>query len=718
MAKKVEIEFDIKGDEKVKGLGQEIRELTKQLRQTPEGTKEWSQIYNKIDDLKDKMAASKIASKDFLDTLEDAGGPLGTLGAGLNKVKVATQSWGAALKATGIGLIVSLIGGLVAAFSQTEGSMKKLQPLLIGMEKIFGGLVEMAQPFLDFMLDLGMKALPYVTAAFKNVYSAVGAVFSSLGKLGSAIAKLIKGDFVGAWDDAKASVTEFGKNFETNQKNFEAGAAKMTKTEKKNLEDQNAARQKALEEKLKQMDANDKLDDARMEKMKQEALAAAKTEQEKLDIEKKFAEESYKAKHKDIEDKQALYKKDSVEYKNLQAEKLKLEGDYIKQTSDFAKQQKELNDKKNKELMDDEIAALDLKKANGELKEFEYQEALYNIKKKYLTDKKEIDANEIAYATAKLAEKKKLTEEERQLVFQALQNQIDAIDRKNARFNNDFAADQERLAQKRADTEKQRDLELQAAEKDTTKQLEIRQKYADKLYNIDVDITNNKKAQHEAQIELENMYVDTIAQFGNMLTQIAGKNKKLAIAGILITQAAGVAKTIINTQEAASKIASTSTLGFLDPRAILTYVQGGISVITSIAAAKKGIDQINGGGEGSGASGGAPAGNSTAALGKEYGAGGMINGPLHAAGGVMVNAEGGEAIMTRGAVTQFAPLLSLMNQAGGGVSFSSGVAGQAGNDLPKPAGTIDQPIIKTYVVSSELTSQAEKQAKLKDLSTL
>ena len=52
-------------------------------------------------------------------------------------------------------------------------------------------------------------------------------------------------------------------------------------------------------------------------------------------------------------------------------DKEKLDSDYIAKTIDFTKQQKEIRDKANKELMDSEIAALDLKKANGEIKEFE-----------------------------------------------------------------------------------------------------------------------------------------------------------------------------------------------------------------------------------------------------------------------------------------------------------------------------------------------------------
>ena len=106
--------------------------------------------------------------------------------------------------------------------------------------------------------------------------------------------------------------------------------------------------------------------------------------------------------------------------------------------------------------------------------------------------------------------------------------------------------------------------------------------------------------------------------------------------------------------------------------------------------------------------------------GKNYGDGGMIDGPRHAQGGTLINAEGGEAVMTRGAVTMFQPLLSAMNQMGGGVAFSKGAAGQAGYDNPKVVNpSMTQPqIIKTYVVSNELTSEAQKQAKLKNLSTL
>jgi hypothetical protein len=98
----------------------------------------------------------------------------------------------------------------------------------------------------------------------------------------------------------------------------------------------------------------------------------------------------------------------------------------------------------------------------------------------------------------------------------------------------------------------------------------------------------------------------------------------------------------------------------------------------------------------------------------------MIGGKRHAEGGTLIEAEKGEAIMTRGAVTMFAPLLSAMNQMGGGTSFAPSLmttSFDAPNTL-KPSQEQAPMIVKTYVVSSELTSEQNKQARLKDLSTL
>ena len=269
MAEKKTIELEVKSN--VGESISDLKALKRQLKDTAAGSEEFKKIYNQIDDLEDKIKSSKKASLDWIDTLESADGPLGMVGASLNKAKVATQSFGGALKATGIGLFVSLIGGLVAAFQDNENAMKKLQPLLDGVGKLFNGVFRAVEPLFNTLVDLAIGALPTVSKAFGVVYSSVTAVFQSLGMLGGAIKKLISGDFSGAWQNAKSSVNDFSKNYDASIKRFNNGTKELTKTEKEESEKRAENRRKAEEKRI-----------AEQEKAKEKALADRKAELDKI----------------------------------------------------------------------------------------------------------------------------------------------------------------------------------------------------------------------------------------------------------------------------------------------------------------------------------------------------------------------------------------------------------------------------------------------------
>jgi hypothetical protein len=226
----------------------DLKALKRELKNTAAGSADFKRLVGEIDDLEDKLKSAKGAAADWIDSLESAGGPIGMVGSALNKLKVSTQSFGAALKATGIGLIVSLLGGLVGALSKSDETMKKFEPILIMFEQALNGILGALEPLIDGFIQLAQNVMPYVTKAFKVVYSAVTAVFQSLGKLGSAVVKLFKGDFKGAWEDAKSSVTGFADNYDTAVERFEKGQKKMTKTQKENLKEQKKDRDEAAEE--------------------------------------------------------------------------------------------------------------------------------------------------------------------------------------------------------------------------------------------------------------------------------------------------------------------------------------------------------------------------------------------------------------------------------------------------------------------------------------
>ena len=179
------------------------------------------------------------------------------------------------------------------------------------------------------------------------------------------------------------------------------------------------------------------------------------------------------------------------------------------------------------------------------------------------------------------------------------------------------------------------------------------------------------------------------------------------------------AQAIISTLQSA--ISAYSSL------AVIPVVGPALGAIAAAAALAFGYKQVKLIGEQTYQSsivpGGSGSGASNAAManyGRNYEKGGMIGGKRHAEGGTLIEAEKGEAIMTRGAVTMFAPLLSMMNQAGGGTSFSrSAMTTSTDNPIvSNPAVQQSPMIVKTYVVSGELTSEQNKQARLKDLSTL
>jgi hypothetical protein len=243
---KTEVEIDV--DTNIEPSIKQLKELKKQLKETAAGSAEFKRLSANIKDVEDALEEAKVGAKSFADQLEEAPGPIGAIASGFRKLEIATKSFGAAFKAVGIGLIVAAVAGIAAAFSKSEESVKKFEPLMIGLEKILNGVLEAIMPLIDGFIELATQALPYVSKAFSVVYSAITAVFQSLGKLGGAVVKLLKGDFKGAWSDAKESVTGFSKNFDSSMDRFEAGTKKMTKTQKENLKEQGDDLKKAAEE--------------------------------------------------------------------------------------------------------------------------------------------------------------------------------------------------------------------------------------------------------------------------------------------------------------------------------------------------------------------------------------------------------------------------------------------------------------------------------------
>jgi hypothetical protein len=178
--------------------------------------------------------------------------------------------------------------------------------------------------------------MPYVSKAFSVAYSAVTALFQSLGKLGSAISKLFKGDFAGAWEDAKSSVTSFSDNFDKAQERYIAGTKKLTKIEKENLKERNEA-QKAAADEAKRIKAEElkELSEGQKEAMLE---LLSEREAEEYKVNEHYANLLYLA---------TKYGDDTTQLKLAQADALKeIDDKYAKEAQD--KLDKENEEKKKK----------------------------------------------------------------------------------------------------------------------------------------------------------------------------------------------------------------------------------------------------------------------------------------------------------------------------------------------------------------------------------
>jgi hypothetical protein len=354
--------------------------------------------------------------------------------------------------------------------------------------------------------------------------------------------------------------------------------------------------------------------------------------------------------------------------------------------SKFAKQQKDNAEKDAKELLearkrviDDSLSLeeqfLNLRLVKGEIGEKEFQNKLFEIRKnaaiqnelltnqtlqkeqKDLSDKyssglltledytnkkneievaalqknKEFISAQIELEKFSIEQKKLNAEEERSIALTSLQQRLEDLDRENQLSDFDFQQDLERLAEQRTILAEQEAIELQNTELTEFQKTEITKKYADARKAITDEEVATERAAMMAKQEINLAYLGLFEQFGSLLGQIAGKNKALAISGIIIQQAAAIGQIIANTAIANAKAVAALPLVGGMPFVAINTISAGLSIASTIAAAAKSVQQIN-------SQPGAPASNA----GSAGGGGAQISAPRVAgAAAPQINTTGG-----------------------------------------------------------------------------
>jgi uncharacterized membrane protein YfcA len=245
------------------------------------------------------------------------------------------------------------------------------------------------------------------------------------------------------------------------------------------------------------------------------------------------------------------------------------------------------------------------------------------------------------------------------------------------------------------------------------KKLALQKLYGEKTLETENAIVDGKAKINKQEIDQKAATIDAVgkmvvagAEIGNFIADSlkanAGKDKQRQKTAVRVGAASSIAGVIGSTASANAGFlanpASISTMGLAAAVPIATNIASSLVAVANIIQQKnKAIAEIDNASDSSGGGG-----QQTPS---KFATGGMVTGMgTSTSDSIMARLSNGESVINAKSTAMFGNLLSNINQAGGGVAF-----GNQNNS---------NPIFKTYVVASEMTSQIEANLKLKQIARL
>ena len=673
--KKIKVQVDVQTD--VEPSIAALKALKKQLRDTAAGSEDFIRLQQQIDDVQDSLVTAKTGAGNFADVLSGLPGPIGAIGGQASGLITTLKQFGG-LKITDIqSSFVELgkdLSDAAAGLLNITGITKVYTIANVALSKalIAVGVGEQAAAFGAKALSAALIAtgigalvvlLGAAASALYEMASGTKAAEDATNRLNSALEsqnRLLDLNQKSAANRTKVTLAQMkaaGKSekeirdFQIKQSYSDYEAAYAAEVEARNLYNKNiknadAAGVKQLNENLAKREQatkdaratyletgyNAKAEEIKAEQAankelvgKQKALSDARLAERKRELAelKKGLED---ARLSTLGEKEKELEIIRIKYDELKAQAVKFGEDtkIIEEArakengavaEKYAKEDKEKADKVLQDKLNSETLALELRLAKGEIDETEYQNKLYEIRKQYAISNDELVKAEIDSEKYKTEQKKITAEEERGILLNGLQSKFEALDAANKQSDLDFEQDMARFAEQRTILAEMEAADLANEDLTEFQKTEIRKKYADQRTAIVNSEIATEKAAADAKHQINMAYLGLFEQFGNLLGQIAGKNKALAIAGIVISQAASIGQIIANTAIANAKSVAASPLTFGQPWVAINTISAGLSIASTIAGAAKSIAQINAQPGGSGGSaGGAAGGGSSAQL--------------------------------------------------------------------------------------------------------
>ena len=639
--KKIKVQVDVETD--VEPSLRQLRELKKQLKDTAVGSQDFINLQRQIDDVNDSLVGARAGAGNFADVLGQLPGPIGAIGGQLSGT-IATLKQFSGIKISNVQASFVELGNDIVDTAKGIGN-------LTGITKVYTVINNaLARSFTAIGIAEGTAAAGATAFAAALTATGVGAIVVAIGVAVTALIELGKELYATATgerelqraiDKTNASIEAQARLFDLNAKSAENRRKVTIAQMKAQGKTESEIRKFNIDQSYKDYEAafaaereavkiyNDSLGKVDADALKKAQDNLDKRQQATKDAYASYLETGYNAKAEELKSEQAKNKE--LADKNRAA-------------SDKKKDQKQREIDEQKKLRESELAEI----VKGEEDAFkatltEREKTEYEINQKYsslvasaikynqdttlletgrqaeLTTMRTKFAEDDAAKQKEIDEKKKeellkQQADERGILLTGLQTRLEDLDAQNQLVEFDFEQDLARLAQQRDILRQQEETELQNTELTEFQKTEIRKKYADARKGITDQEIATEKAAAAAKQEINMAYLGLFQQFGNVLGQVAGKNKALAIAGVIIQQAASIGQIIASTGIANAKAVAASPLTFGMPWVAINTVSAGLSIAASVAGAVKSIQQINqaaaqagvtGGGGGGSVSGGA-----------------------------------------------------------------------------------------------------------------
>jgi hypothetical protein len=749
-----EIEFKIKV---INDSGEIVEKTTKSIGEAEEAVKKLNEAAKKADYGSDKWKQLDESAKNIQGQVDKTTRKTETLGESLGKIQgpiggvvQGFTGLGQAAKAfiaNPIGLVVAALGAIFAAVSKAIKNSEAAMDSITKIMAIFGGIV---RPIFEFIENVAVASLDALASGLETVAGWFGGTASEAGKLADALdnAEDKEKDLAVSRAETNKQLAESRELLSDNNASLEqrqAALKKVQAAENAQSKQEVANKRELLRLAEQELKLNGASEEA-IQKVRNAKIALSQTEQDAAAKQRQFN------KQQKALDKEAEAAKDEENKKAQERAK------------EFAANRKAAQDKiraldqanllasiKDEEARNKKSAELAKENAIRELKDMkltkeERSRLLTEIEEKYQLDLQKIADDAKVKADAKKLEDDKKEKDRAKALAEFLADTEQEKTDLRIQQEKEKADELLKLYEKDAEQQKIIKAQLEAnltaiANEGIAKQREKRLEAAAEIYNdeqksfkerkdaLDQSINEIKnatdiseeertkklkeyaevrKAIDEAEADFKREQIlkglDIAAQAGALLGELAGENKKVAKAGILIEKAAAIGSIAVNTQKNAAK------LGYLSPGGILELAAGAIGIATVVAQGAKAIKEIDKAGQ----EGGSP---ETKNIKSKFADGGLLTGPLHENGGILTpmgELEGGEYVVNRASTASFLPILEQINSMGVGQEKSQGNL----SSMAENASMGGTPIIKTYVVASEMSSQQEADKRISDLAML